>query len=72
MLNVGCFDVDILGWVLMLGLMIYAAFVLTGLVVVSIVLAHLIIQVIKSHKRQQKRDASLIDLPSGTVGDIAG
>jgi hypothetical protein len=56
----------------MLGLMIYAAFVLTGLVVVSIVLAHLIIQVIKTSKRQQKRESGSIDLPPATVGDVVG
>ena len=54
----------------MLGLILYAVFVATGLVVVSILLSRLIIQAMKTRRRHQEQDSGLIDLPSGAVGEI--
>jgi hypothetical protein len=72
MLNAGYFNISISGWVLMLGLILYAVFVATGLVVVSILLTHFIIQATKTQKRHEKQDSGLIELPSVTIGDIVG
>ena len=71
MLNVGYFNVNILGWVLMLGLIVYAVFVFTGLAVSATLLSYSIVRVIKTREQRLEQDSGLNELTPGTVGQIA-
>lgn len=51
----------------MFGLIVYAIVVAIGLVVVSVLLTHLIIQAVKTHRFQQEQDSGLIDLSPETA-----
>lgn len=56
----------------MVGLIVYAVFVATGLTVTSILLSYFVLQAIKNRKPRVEEDAGLPDLSSQTVGQIVG
>ena len=71
MLNVDYFNVNKSGWVLMLGLIVYAVFVFIGLAVSATLLSYSIVRVIKTREQRLEQDSGLKEFAPGTVGRIA-
>ncbi len=55
----------------MLGLIVYAVFVFTGLAVSATLLSYSIVRVIKTREQRLEQDSGLNELTPGTVGQIA-